>query len=172
MAGKGVKSLKRWVKRAVDLGADEAKVVNTRSVVTAPWVRYKCQFGCGGWGRRLTCPPFSPSPEETRKLLNSYRRALLVHCTKKWQDVKTVVSELEKEMFLAGFYKVFALGSGPCNVCEKCNLKFCAHPGRARPAMEACGIDVFATVRGNGLPIEVVRDHSCPTNYYGLVLTE
>ena len=38
--------------------------------------------------------------------------------------------------------------------------------------MEACGIDVFATVRANGFPIEVVRDQEDPQHYYGLVLIE
>jgi hypothetical protein len=38
--------------------------------------------------------------------------------------------------------------------------------------MEACGIDVFATVRANGFPIEVVRDDSSDQNYYGLILIE
>ena len=36
--------------------------------------------------------------------------------------------------------------------------------------MEDCGIDVYATARNNGYPIEVVRDDRCPQNYYGLVL--
>ncbi len=38
--------------------------------------------------------------------------------------------------------------------------------------MEACGIDVFATVRANGFPIAVVSNDSCTANYYGLVLIE
>jgi hypothetical protein len=38
--------------------------------------------------------------------------------------------------------------------------------------MEACGIDVYATVRANGFPIEVVEDGACEQNYYGLVLIE
>jgi hypothetical protein len=38
--------------------------------------------------------------------------------------------------------------------------------------MEAAGIDVFATARGNGFPINVVTDHNCPQNYYGVVLIE
>jgi len=36
--------------------------------------------------------------------------------------------------------------------------------------MEACGIDVFATARGAGFPIEVVRDYQSAQNYYGLLL--
>ena len=38
--------------------------------------------------------------------------------------------------------------------------------------MEACGIDVFATVRKHGFAIEVVRTHGDPQHYFGLVLIE
>ncbi len=43
---------------------------------------------------------------------------------------------------------------------------------RARPAMEACGIDVFATVRKHGFTIDVVRTRGDPEHYFGLVLVE
>jgi len=87
-------------------------------------------------------------------------------------DVKTVVAELERDIFLQGAWKAFALGAGPCYFCTKCPVEDgeCRYPDRARPAMEACGIDVFSTVRKFGLPIEVVRTtRQCP-NYYGLIL--
>ncbi|MGV8119458.1 MAG: DUF2284 domain-containing protein [Candidatus Xenobiia bacterium LiM19] len=42
----------------------------------------------------------------------------------------------------------------------------------ARPSMEACGIDVYATVRKHGFSIEVVKDRSQPKHYYGLVLVD
>jgi hypothetical protein len=38
--------------------------------------------------------------------------------------------------------------------------------------MEASGIDVFATARAAGLPIEVVQSEQCPQNYYALVMVE
>lgn len=38
--------------------------------------------------------------------------------------------------------------------------------------MEACGIDVFTTVRANGFPIKVVKEPNCKANYYSLVLIE
>jgi len=163
-----------FVEAAKRLGAAEAKLISPASVVTAPWVRLKCQFGCGGYGRRLTCPPRSPTPEQTRAVLDCYTSAVLVHCPGQgnWRSIKQIVADLEREAFLAGHYKAFAFGSGPCDLCDECNLQFCEHPGQARPAMEASGIDVFATARGNGFPIAVVRDHSCPQNYYGLVLVE
>ncbi len=147
-------------------------MVSPASVVTAPWVYYKCQYGCGGYGKCLTCPPYSPRPGDTRTLLDSYRKAILVHCGEEWHDVKGLVAKLEREMFLAGYYKAFAMGAGPCHLCKECNLENCEHPEVARPSMEACGIDVFATARGNGFKIEVVTDRDCEDNYYGLVLAE
>jgi predicted metal-binding protein len=48
----------------------------------------------------------------------------------------------------------------------------CRLAERARPAMEACGIDVFTTVQKAGLPIAVVQTtRQCP-NYYGLILVD
>lgn len=163
-----------WLSAARRLGAAEAKLVSPASVVTAPWVRLKCQFGCGGYGRRLTCPPHSPTPELTRAVLGCYRTAVLVHCPGEgnWRSIKRVVADLEREVFLAGHYKAFAFGSGPCDLCDECPLDYCVHPAQARPAMEAAGIDVFATARANGFPIEVISDRSCPQHYYGLVLIE
>ena len=41
-----------------------------------------------------------------------------------------------------------------------------------RPSMEACGIDVFATVRAAGWEIEVVRDHDDSYRFFALVLVD
>jgi predicted metal-binding protein len=83
-----------------------------------------------------------------------------------------LIVKLEREIFLSGFYKALGFGAGPCRLCKECNLKECVRPDDARPSMEACGIDVFATARANGFPIEVVRDYSCEQNRYGVVLIE
>ena len=164
----------QWAEEAKRLGAADAKVISPASVITAPWVRLKCQYGCGGYGQRLTCPPHSPTPEQTRKVLDCYRAAVLLHNpgSDNWTTIDEVVAALEREAFLAGNYKALAFGCGPCHLCEACNFEHCEHPSEARPSMEAAGIDVFATARGSGFPIEVVRDHTCAQNYYGLVLIE
>jgi predicted metal-binding protein len=146
-------------------------VVGTASVVTAPWVRLKCQYGCGAYNTSLCCPPHSPTPDETRAVLDCYQRAILVHCGPR-VDVKELMVKLERELFLAGFYRAFGYGCGPCSLCHECNLGSCVHAYQARPAMEACGMDVFATARANGFPLEVVTDHSCDQNYYGLALVD
>jgi len=79
--------------------------------------------------------------------------------------------KLERGAFLAGWYKSLALGAGPCSLCKECDFEQCRNED-ARPSMEACGIDVFATARANGFPIEVLKDRSSPENCYGLLLIE
>jgi predicted metal-binding protein len=151
----------------------DVRIISPKNVETAEWVRLKCQFGCDGYGRCLVCPPFTPTPQQMRRVLDVYRRAILIHFSPQ-ADVKAIVAEFERQIFLSGFWKVFALGAGPCYFCETCAIKTgkCRHSERARPSMEACGIDVFTTVRRAGFPIEVVRTtHQCP-NYYGLILVD
>lgn len=164
-------SFQKYIQMAGKLGARGAKVISAKSIVTAHWVRMKCQYGCSGYGDRFTCPPNSPAPEQTAKMLKEYKTALLVHCDDH-EDVSKIVSILEREIFLAGYYKAFAMGSGPCRLCGECDRKECRHAETARPSMEACGIDVYQTARNNKCPIQVVLDESCEQNYYGIVLIE
>lgn len=154
-------------------GVKAAKVISPTEVETAAWVRLKCQYGCDGYHQCLVCPPFTPTPEQMRQVLNGYRRAILVHFEPQ-ADTKETVVELEREIFLRGAWKAFGLGAGPCYLCRSCAMEVgkCRHADEARPAMEACGIDVYATVRKAGFPIEVVRStRQCP-DYYGLVLVD
>jgi predicted metal-binding protein len=166
-------STDKYVKRALAASAAHAKRIPAASVVTAAWVRLKCQYGCGGYGQCLTCPPNSPRPDETARMLAEYETAILVHFDGH-VEVTPIMVELEREAFLDGFYKAFAMGAGPCGLCDDCNSAGggCRNPEKARPSMEACGIDVFRTARDNGFPIDVVRNQNCPQNCYGLLLLE
>jgi predicted metal-binding protein len=161
----------RLVRLAKRSGAQEVKVIGPDTVFTATWVRLKCQYGCGGFGGCLTCPPHSPTPETTRKLLDEYSTILLVHIAG-WRDLRGLMPKLERAAFLDGFHKAFGVSAGSCRLCDECNLKSCVHPREARPSMEACGIDVYRTARTNGFPIEVCRTRESEQNYYGLLLVE
>ena len=161
----------RFVQMAMDRGALGAKVIDPATVETAAWVRWKCQFGCGGFGRSLVCPPHSPTPAETREVLDGYSKAVLFESA--LGQTKPIAAALEREFFLAGYYKAFGLGAGPCHLCETCAFdEGCRHPEQARPSMEACGIDVYATARKHGFTINVVRTRKDPQHYFGLVLIE
>ena len=163
-------ALRRYIKQAKELGAKEAKLIRANTIVTAEWVRMKCQFGCSGYGKRLTCPPYSPIPEQTKRMLKEYTDALLIHGDE-YTDIRRIVAALERAIFLDGYYKAFGMGAGPCHLCTTCP-KFCRHPEEARPSMEASGIDVYATARANGFPIVVVKTRTYQQNYYGVVLIQ
>ena len=172
--------LQAFCDEARQTGVLDAVVISpSRQVFTATWVRLRCQYGCSEYGQCLTCPPHSPTPETTRKVLDEYQVAILLHGDN-WESVRDIARTLERKMFLAGYYKAFAFVCGPCWLCKECvvtkqkqgKVVECKHPDLARPAMEAAGIDVFATARAAGLPIEVVQSEGCPQNYYALVLVE
>lgn len=172
-----MKSIEDYCNKFSEEGIDEAKIIDSCSIVTAEWVRMKCQFGCPGFGRSHCCPPHSPTPDVTQKVLNSYQKAVLLHRRvskgEKTKGFNERVVQLEVEMFLGGYYKAWSMGSGPCRLCKECDLNgLCRHGYEARPSMEACGIDVFKTARDNGYPIEVVKTHEDERNIFGVVLVE
>jgi predicted metal-binding protein len=172
-----MKSVDVYCKKALGMGVDGAKLIRPRSVVTADWVRMKCQFGCPMFGMSLCCPPRTPTPDTTRKVIDSYQKAILLHrrLTKaeKAKNFKEVIVRLEIEFFLDGYYKVWSMSYGPCRLCKECTLTApCRHGYEARPSMEACGIDVFKTARENGFPIEVAKTREEERNIFGLILVE
>ncbi len=161
--------LQKFINKTLRLGAREAKIISPLDVETGIWVRWKCQFGCDGYGSSLMCPPYTPRPEETRQMLKQYKRAILFESPR--VNTKEIAAQIEREIFLAGYYKALGLGGGPCRLCQNCAFeKGCRHAEEARPAMEACGIDVFATARKHGFTIKVLGNYREPQHYFGLVL--
>ncbi len=118
----------------------DLRQISTDKVVVSEWVRFKCRYGCPSYGQRLSCPPFSPTPEETRRLLAEYKVAVIIHSQAKpepnWTPeqyrhhvmecrakLHTAVIDMEKAAFLSGYYKAFAMGATPCSLCETCVIK-------------------------------------------------
>jgi predicted metal-binding protein len=87
--------------------------------------------------------------------------------------ISRFIAKLEKQIFFDGYFKAWAMGCGPCSLCrEGCDEEECRHPRDARPAMEACGIDVFSTARKAGFPIDVVTRYDQRSNRFALILIE
>lgn len=175
--------LKKYCDQSLKGGADHAKQVHPSSVVTAAWVRMKCQFGCVGYGRGYCCPPDTPTPMETRAVLDSYQRALLFHIKvphmpekeKHYRRFFRMLTDLEGEMFKDGFYKAFVMLAGPCRLCKTCGKleqKPCNFRDRTRPSMEGCGIDVYQTARNNGFFIKTLSKREETNNEYCLMLVD
>ena len=149
--------------------AADSKFIDPATVTIGHWTRYKCQYGCGAYGTSLCCPPNSPSPDETQKLLSDYNVGLLVHF-RGGSRITKAMAAIEREVFLMDYYKVISFGAGPCRLCKECDLSECKFPKLARPSMEACGIDVYSTVRTHGFPIHVLTSKEEEQNRYGLLL--
>lgn len=71
------KELDFLVKKALELGAIDAKIIPTYKIFTEKRVILKCR-GCLGYGKKLTCPPYIPTVDEFREILKEYNYALLV----------------------------------------------------------------------------------------------
>ncbi len=147
---KSIRSNQGLIQEALDLGCTKAKVVLTQTISMAHWVKLHCQFGCTQYGKVLTCPPCAPDTEEMTDIINEYDKALLINAGPN-ANVQEIVVHLENSFKKKGYYKAFALGAQPCNLCDPCTIStFCQHPEKARPTLQACGIDVETTVNKNG----------------------
>ena len=108
----GEKSLEKYCTLALERGATHAKLIHPSSVVTAPWVRIKFQFGCVRYNKCYCCPPYSPTPEQTRAVIDCYHRAILFHLEappepdqlRHLQEFSAMLTDLEGEVFKDGYY--------------------------------------------------------------------
>jgi predicted metal-binding protein len=66
------------LEEAKKLGALEAKIIHPNKVVVEDRVLLKCKAGCDSYGRKFVCPPFTPTPDEFRKMLKEYESVLIV----------------------------------------------------------------------------------------------
>ena len=121
------------IQEALNLGCLKAKVITTKTICLAHWLKTQCQFGCPYFGSRLTCPPFTPNLEEVSELLLEYQKAILIEAPDS-NKVREIVVSLEDSLKSKGFYKAFGLCATVCNLCEECTIEtHCKHPTQARP---------------------------------------
>jgi predicted metal-binding protein len=176
---------------ALSLGAGDARLINANQVAVREWVRLKCQYGCDIYAKRLTCPPFTPTVEEVKKTISEYDKILILkfeqspikeedpqkftkEFDKRQKDINDETLKIEKELFLRGYYKVFALEPGTCNRCDECTAQpgKCRFPKEARPPPESLAIDMFETVKNAGWSIQVKKDTGQNWTNYGIILIE
>jgi predicted metal-binding protein len=158
---------------ALERGAAAVLTIAPSSVVTAEWVRLKCQFGCPHYNRCLTCPPYSPTPATMRQTIDGYATVILVHMQKEAQRLRKLMLKLERQAFLMGFHRALGFGVGPCHVCDDCDTSTpCLNGLQARPSMECSGIDVYTTARNNGFFVQVLTSRDETPNYFALLLVD
>ena len=94
------------------------------------WVRMKCKFGCGEYGRGGACPPETPSVAECRDFFNEYEDAVILHfegLMDKPEDrhtwsagINAKLVQLERAVFTSGFERTFLLFMDSCCFCKDC----------------------------------------------------
>jgi predicted metal-binding protein len=80
----------------LELGASDAKIIASSKIVIEDRVVLKCKVGCSNYGKTLVCPPYTPSPEEFRKIVSEYTYALFMKFTSKAEADKDMQKTLSK----------------------------------------------------------------------------
>ena len=158
--------------------------IDPKEIVTAQWVRTKCQFGCRNYGIKACCPPNVPPVSECREFFDNYTAAVIFHFPKafdkpvdrhKWgKEINQGLLSVEREVFFSGYHKSFLLLIAACRICQECTAtkEDCKNPESARPTPEGMAVDVYSTVRKYGFPIEVLADYCQIMNRYAFLLIE
>ncbi len=171
--------LERYRQKALELGATKAALVQTSDIPVDETVTLKCQIPrCFGYGQGAHCPPHTLKPAELRKHLSKFQWAVLFikdippevvvrnretvkERVQAYQLVFQIVSQVESMAFYDGHYLAFGFAAGSCRhtfcgreeSCLALEGKRCRHSLKARPSMEAVGIDVFKIVAQQGWDI-------------------
>ena len=175
--------LERYRQMALDLGAAGAAVIPASYVTVDDRVRLKCFVPrCPRYGETPNCPPHMPGLNEVRAAFGLYSWAVAVKTeirsvaeyvpvvkdrptrnrkTLEFHgDTSKIVAELEGTAYRDGYHLAAAFGGGSCKdylcngqICGVMDSGKCRAPLRARPAMEAMGIDVIELTKRLGWPI-------------------
>jgi predicted metal-binding protein len=173
-------NMERYRATALELGASDAALIPASDVPIDERVRLKCVVPrCIRAGETPYCPPHSPDLDLIRRALGRFSWAILVKCnvepiedyapgrgtTKAEQrqvlsfhkQSAEVVYALERQAYKDGYHLAMGFGGGSCKdylcqglVCQFLDSGRCRFPHRARPAMEAMGIDVVALINKAG----------------------
>jgi len=104
----------------------------------------------------------------SNRFLDSYKK----HFTPLKLKLHRIVHKVEARAFSLGYRFAAGFIAGSCRLCPECvaidSHEPCRHPFRARPSMEAVGIDAYKTAENAGLPFDIPPKNK--TVWNGLVL--
>jgi len=158
------------------------KWIDPKKIVVSQWVRMKCMFGCGEYGRGGACPPQTPSVAECKEFFNEYEDAVIIHfegLMDKPKDrhawsakINAKLVQLERAVFTEGFERAFQMFMDSCCFCKDCTgrRETCEQPRMARPAPEAMAVDVYSTVRQAGFTINVLSNYDQKMNRFAFLM--
>ncbi|MBF0528694.1 MAG: DUF2284 domain-containing protein [Deltaproteobacteria bacterium] len=163
--------MEKYIQMAMDMKMLDAVPISPDRIRFDLRALFKCRWGCEDY-RSSRCGVRDTTMSERMEMVRLYQRILLVHS----HDVRALgrtVLAIERQAFLDGSY--FALALMSCNLCGECQVKkgeACLTPDKVRPCEAGFGIDIYATVRGVGLPIQVLPNKEEVPNRYGFILID
>lgn len=92
MSSKVIEKFGFLKKMALEKGAINAEIITADKVVVEDRIVLKCRLGCTKYGKTLTCPPHTPTPQEFRKIISEYSYVLFM----KFKSRAKASSELAK----------------------------------------------------------------------------
>jgi predicted metal-binding protein len=163
----------RYIQIAKELQMANARIISPDDIYFDIRSILKCRWGCEDFfNQTIKCNTRNTSFQERTEMIKAYKNVLLVH-SHDARELSKAVLELERAAFLDGHYFSFAIRM--CNLCKNCAVdqgKACPTPEKVRPCDQGFGIDVYRTVRNQGLPCNVLQDKDDVQNRYGFVLID
>ena len=182
--------LERYREKALELGASKSRIVGAHEIPVDERVTLKCQVPrCFGYGTSVHCPPHTLKPAELREHLAKYKWALffikeippevivrdkatIKERVAAYQSIFKIVTDIESMAFYDGHYLAFGFGAGSCrhtfcsleDECQALKGEKCKFSLRARPSMEAIGIDVYRMVASAGWDIYPIGSNATATD--------
>ncbi len=95
----GASKFQFLLEEARRLGATEAKIVTPGKLVVEDRVVLKCKSGCHMYGHKFVCPPYTPTPQEFRKILREYRAILIAKFPAEAEADEDVGRSLVKNLY-------------------------------------------------------------------------
>jgi predicted metal-binding protein len=165
-------------RKAVEFGSSMAEIIPANWVQIDERVRLKCAIPlCPHYQKNIYCPPHGPDLETVAKALSRYSWAILfaldVIPAEQFSDRSNkrqaadwarktfeIVGRIETLALGSGYYLAMGFGQASCKkaLCgqERCLVlegRNCPYPLKARPSMEAVGMDVYGLVARAGWDI-------------------
>ena len=184
-------SLNKLKKTAQDLGASDAKIISTSLIPVEDEIINLCKEPlCEDYGTSIYCPPHAMKPKRFRELVSKYENAVLfkidvssrILLSKErfgeFRKIYEIGAQLRAAAIDAGFFKSKGFAAGSCKPvfcpeyqCQALiNGKTCRCPDKARPSMEAVGINVFKLLRAVGWEINKITENSDPESVQNGIL--
>jgi predicted metal-binding protein len=167
--------LERYRQYALELGAEDAKIITTDLIAFDPRADARCRYPmCGAYGTNANCPPHSETLEETRQTVQLFRYAVIFTITIPSREVAglntggahnkylrkmfEIISKVEAQAFMDGYYFALGYAPGPCKAifcpdvdCSVLQGKPCRASFQARS--EGSGLDMYLTTTRVGWDI-------------------